>query len=346
MKHVFFTGLIILLAFVSFQCSGEGNASQKVNEKQGIPVEALILTPRPFSEYLQLTGTVTARNRVKIVAEENGLLKKIIRDKGNIVRAGDTLAIIENKILEASYKEAVAALNQAELDYGSKKVLYDKRAISENEYLAAKYGLERAQAAYELNKTRYSKLTIVSPLNGYVNDRFYDLGAFVMPMTPVFDFIDNAYMKINAGVAERFLQDIKIGTAVQVTFDAIPNLLLESEVSYINKSIDVESRTFQIEIKVPNPDRQLAPQMIANVRLLRRFFEDQIVIPLDAVIESEAGRYVFIVSENKTAQKVPVTLQAIYEDSVLVEGLHANDRLIVLGQQELTEGDQLILKQN
>jgi RND family efflux transporter MFP subunit len=342
MKRVFFSVTAFLMTFYAISCSGDGSASQELSSNQGIPVEILKLSPRSFSEYLQITGTVTARNRVKIVAEETGLLRKVIRDKGNIVRKGDTLAIIENKILEAGYKEAVAALNQAELDYGSKKVLYGKRAISENEYLAAKYGLERAQAAYELNKTRYSKLTIVSPLNGYVNDRYYDLGAFIMPMTPVFDFIDNAYMKINAGVAERFMQDIKIGTPVQVAFDSYPDLVIDSKISYINKSIDIDSRTFQIEINVPNPERRLSPQMIANVRLLRRFYENQIVIPLDAVIESEAGRFVFIASPDKTAEKIPVVLEAIYEDSVLVEGLKADDQLIVLGQQELTEGDPLV----
>lgn len=346
MKRIFFSMLMIILTFLAIQCSGDGSASQEMNSQPGIPVKVLSLKPRPFSEYLQITGTVAARNRVKIVAEETGILRKIVRDKGSIVKAEDTLAIIENKILEAGYKEAVAALNQAELDYGSKKVLYGKRAISENEYLAAKYGLERAQAAYELNKTRYSKLTVVSPLSGYVNDRFYDLGAFIMPMTPVFDFIDNAYMKINAGVAERFMQDIKIGTPVEVSFDAYPNIVLDSKISYANKSIDLESRTFQIEINIPNPDRQLAPQMIANVRLLRRFYENQIVIPLDAVIESETGRYVFIASADQTAEKVPIVLQAIYEDSVLVDGLKADDRLVVLGQQELTEGDPLVVNQN
>ena len=346
MKKFMLAIFVILGTLLFWQCSGDGTASQQDNPQTSIPVEVLDLKPRPFSEYLQITGTLKARNRINIVAEETGVLRKIIRDKGRIVKAGDTLAIIENKVLESSYKEAVAALNQAELDYGSKKVLYDKRAISENEYLAAKYGLERATAAYELNRARYSKLTPVAPLDGYVNDRFYDLGAFIMPMTPVFDFIDNAYMIIIAGVAERFLGDIKIGTTAKISFDAFPELQLESEVSYVNQSIDVESRTFQIEIRIPNPGRKLAPQMIADVQLLRRSFEDQIVVPLDAVIESEEGRYVFVASQDEKAVKVPVVLQAIYEDSALVSGLDPDQQLVILGQQELTEGDPLIIKGN
>jgi len=223
MKKILFLLLIFLQTLIWFQCSSDGAAKQQSAENNGIPVKTLTLKPKPFSEYLQLTGTVAARNRVKIIAEEAGTLRKIIKDKGSIVREGDTLAIIENKIIEASYDEAKATLNQAELDFASKKVLHEKRAISENEYLVAKYGLERALAAYELNKARHSKLRITAPLNGYVNDRMYDLGAYTMPNTPIFDFIDNAYMKVYAGIAERFLNDIKIGTSVIITFDAYPD---------------------------------------------------------------------------------------------------------------------------
>ena len=134
MKKVLFLLIGLSFTLIWFQCSSDGAANQAEADVQGIPVKIWTLKPKPFSEYLQITGTVAARNRVKLIAEEAGTLRKIIKDKGSIVQAGETLAIIENKIIEASYNEAKAALNQAKLDYSSKKVLHDKRAISENEY--------------------------------------------------------------------------------------------------------------------------------------------------------------------------------------------------------------------
>lgn len=344
MKKFWLSILILVTVLTLINCSGDGSASQQDTQSKGIPVKTMLLKPRPFSEYLKLTGTVEARNRINLVAEESGNLRKIIKDKGSLVKAGDTLAIIENKIIEASYNESRAALNQAELDHSSKKILYEKRAISENEYLVAKYGLERATASYELNKSRLSKLYLTAPYSGYVNNRLYDLGAYTLPMTPIFDFIDNAYMKITTGVAERFVNDIKIGTPAEISFDAFPELNLQSEVSYINRSIDPASRTFQVEIRIPNPERKLAPQMIANVKLLRRSYDDDLVIPLDTVIESENGRFVFVASVDEKAIRVEIDFLAIYEDSVLVHGLQTNQRLVITGQQELTEGDQLLLE--
>ncbi|MEJ2634632.1 MAG: efflux RND transporter periplasmic adaptor subunit [Calditrichia bacterium] len=336
---IFMTGSLLV------QCSGDSSAEQQTPSFSGTPIRTIVLEPRPFSEYLQLTGTVEARNRIKIIVEEGGTLQKIIKDKGNMARTSDTLAILENRILKAGYDEARAALHQAQLDFDSKKVLHDKRAISENEFLVSKFGLERAEAAYQLANARYSKLFIAAPLNGYVNDRMYDRGSYVMPMTPIFDFIDNAVMKIKAGIAERFLSDIQIGTPAEITFDAFPEMQLTSTVSFLNRSIDPQSRTFQIEIEIPNPDRKLAPQMIANIKLLRRSYKDQIVIPLDAIIESETGRYVFV-NNNNLAEKVPVELLAVYGDSVLVTGLESERELVVVGQQELTEGDSLLVKNN
>jgi len=305
----------------------------------------MTLSLRPFSEYLEITGTVEARNHIQIIVEEGGIVHRIVRDKGSLVKKGDTLIVLENKMIEAGYKESTAALHQAELDYKSMKVMYEKRAISENEYLAAKYGLERARAAFDLAKARYDKLFIKAPLTGYVNNRFYDIGSYAMPMTPIIDFMDNAVMKISAGVAERFLNDIRIGTPVEISFDAYPDLKMKSEVSFINLSIDPLSRSFQIEIEIPNPERKLAPQMITNLNLLRRSYQDRIVIPMDAVIESEQGRFVFV-AENEQAHKVPVELLAIYEDSVLVNGLDPGKALIVMGQQDLTDGDSLLIVQD
>jgi membrane fusion protein (multidrug efflux system) len=277
--------------------------------------------------------------------EEGGILRKILIDKGHRANKGDTLAVLENKVLEAGYHQAKAALQQTELDHRSKKVLFEKRAISENEYLNAKYALDAAQATYEMAKVRYQKLFIVSPLKGLVNNRYYDLGAYANPMTPIFEFIDNDYMKVRAGVAERFLGDINIGTPVEITFDAYPDMKLEGKVNFISRSVDPQSRTVEIEIEVPNRDGRLAPNMIANVKILRQSFKDRIVVPLDALIESEQGWYVFVDNSDR-AKKVFVKKDAVYENQVLVDGLQPGQNLVVVGHHSLSDGDLLEVVKN
>lgn len=346
MQKISLVILIILTSLLFMKCSQEGNAENAPEKaEKATPVKTMVLEPQSFSNYLSVTGTVNARNHINIIVEEGGILRKIIIDKGRHAGSGDTLAILENKVLEAGYYQARAAMQQAELDHRSKKVLFDKRAISENEYLNAKYGLDAAQAAYEMAKVRYQKLFIVSPLKGLVNNRYYDLGAYANPMTPIFEFIDNDYMKIRAGVAERFLGDINLGTPVEITFDAYPDMKIEAKVSFISGSVDPQNRTMEIEIQVPNRDGRLAPNMIANVKILRQSFKDRIVVPLDALIESEQGWYVFVANSDR-AKKVFVNKDAVYENQVLVDGLQAGQKLVVVGHHSLSDGDLLEVVKN
>ncbi|GAB4331417.1 MAG: efflux RND transporter periplasmic adaptor subunit [Calditrichia bacterium] len=330
----------VIMILLAVGCSSEGSAQQETKPANATPVIVQVVQPGDFKEYINVTGTVAANKRVQLLAEEGGTLQKIIRKKGSYVKNGDTLAIIENKILEAGFREARAALQQAELDYNSKKVIFQKRAISENEYLLSKYSYERALAAFELAKTRYSKLFITAPFAGLVNERYYDVGAYAQPMSPMFELIDNRKMKVIAGVAERYIQFIRPGTPAIITFDAFPGLTIEAQVTYTSRSLNPLNRTFKAEIEIPNDDRRLAPDMVANVKLLRQAYADKIIVPLDAVIETEQGRYVFVEEDGK-AKKVNVDFLAVYQDSALVSGLNVRDHLVTIGQQNLTEGDSV-----
>ena len=111
-----------------------------------VSVQTVILKQQSFTSYLEVTGTVKARNHIDIIVEEGGVLRKILLDKGQMATAGSTLAVPENKVLSASFRQAEAALKQAELDHDSKKVLFDKKAISRNEYLNSKYAFDAAKA--------------------------------------------------------------------------------------------------------------------------------------------------------------------------------------------------------
>jgi RND family efflux transporter MFP subunit len=337
------TGIAILLmiALVSLNgCSGDGEASPATTTVKVTPVKVEKLQPTNFKNYLKVTGDVAARNHVKIIVEEGGTLKKVYKDKGSYVKAGELLAELENTIIKSGYEQAEAALQQAELDYNSKSKLYEKRAISENEFLYAKYNLQSAKAAYNLAKSRYEKLFIKAPLNGLVNERYYDLGAYASPMTPIFEFIDNAEMRIRAGIAERFMDDIEVGTPVHITFDAFPDLEIDARVTYVSKSINPKNRTFDIEVIIPNPGKKLAPAMVANLQILRKEHKNQIVVPLDALIESESGWYVYV-RDGNVARRVKINYLDIDQDKVLVEGLQPGQELIVVGHRDLADGDTI-----
>ena len=337
---------ILLSGLLLWNCS-EGTAEEPASTqaRTTVPVKTTLLKLDSFSDYIEVTGTVHARNHVNIVVEEAGTLRRILRDKGRSAGRGDTLAILEDKVLEATYRQARANLNQAKLTFESNKVLYAQKAISENEFRNSEYAIEGARAAYDLARARYGKLFITAPIGGLVNNRYYDLGAYATPGTQIFELLDKSYVKIRAGVAERYLGDIRVGTPVNITFDAFRDLNIDGRVTFRSGSIDPANRTFEIEVEIPNPDGKLAPQMIANVKVLRESYPQSISVPLDALVESENGWSVFV-NRGGVARKVNVRQVAVYKNNVLVDGVGQNEELVVVGQQELSDGDSLQVVQN
>ncbi len=339
---------LILIGFallVSQSCSGESQAETGKAEK-GTAVKILNIQPRPFMEYIHTTGTVKANNQIMVVAEESGILEKVYFDKGRQVSRGDVLARLNNDIIVAGYKDAQAALEQALINEKSARLLYEKEALSDNDFQLARLNRIRAEAARDIAATRREKLNIKAPISGYVNERYVDTGAFISPGTAVFEIVDLSRFKIVAGIAERFMPYLSPGTPAEVTFDAWPGKRIQGTISYVGRSINPENRTFNIEIEVPlEKDIPLSPQMMANIRLAKRSVNQGIVIPLDAIIESESGRFVYL-KDDAVAKKQNITIEAINGDHALVSGVRAGQELIVMGQRQLSDGDTLLVIQD
>jgi RND family efflux transporter MFP subunit len=311
-----------------------------IKDGQKAPLQTIIVQEKSFVDYLHLDGRIQAKSRINILAEEGGVLSEIIKEKGTFAETGDTLAILDNQVLKSSFEQAAATLKLAELDFKSKENLYKKKAIPENEFLLAQYRLDQARAQYNITRARYHKLFISAPFDGYVNDRFYDMGAFVAQMTPLFDYMDNHIVIIAFEINENYIDDIKKGTPARVTFDAINQLVLETKVSLVYKAIDPQTRTFRAEIWIENPGHKLAPDMSANIRLLRGKFDNQIIVPKDAILFSEHKNFVFLDSAG-IMRKVPVEIVATFNDSLAVQGLNAGDTLVVSDQNEISIGDSM-----
>ncbi len=336
--------LVILIFFGSIlllSCTQEGNAETKeVNKEIGVPVKTTLLIDGQFEEFLNLTGVIKANSQIKLVAEEAGILVKLLHDKGSYVKRGEPLAIIENKVIAANKAQAKAGFLEAEVNVQSNQVLFSKSAISENQMKISTLNLDKAKAAYDLASARSEKLKITAPISGYVNDRYADVGAYISPGSALFEMVDNSKMKVNIGVAERFINFIKNGSEIELSFDAFPDLLISSKISFVSKSIDPENRTFSVEATFKNPGEKLAPEMVANIRLLKKKHQNSISIPIDALLDSEKGRYVFI-EEKSIAVKKVVKILAIQAENVLVDGLLPSQNLVVLGHRTLSDGDTL-----
>jgi membrane fusion protein, multidrug efflux system len=167
----------------------------------------------------------------------------------------------------------------------------------------------------------------------------------VSPGTPVARIVDLTPVKVGGGVPERYAADVQRGARGTVTFDVMEGEVFEGTLSFVGSTVDPGSRTFFVEFLVPNARNVIKPEMVANISVVRRVVEQAIVVPQDALVRVADGYVVFVVEgtgDARVARSRAVVLGPSQANQVVIaQGLEAGADLVVVGQQQVAEGDRV-----
>ncbi|MFW6088832.1 MAG: efflux RND transporter periplasmic adaptor subunit [Gemmatimonadota bacterium] len=336
------------MALAAAGCGGsEAGASEDAEAfVKIVNVEATRVEPRSFAATVRLTGEAEPETDVTVSAQESGVIDGFVAARGRRIERGAAIARIDDDVLAAQVEEARATAQLAEDRYVRQRRLWEEEQIgSEIAYLQAKSEAEASAARLEQLRTRLARTVIRAPVAGTVDEHLVDAGEVVQPGAPVARLVDATRLEISGGVPERYAPRVSPGDSAQITFDILPGRVFGGAISFVGTAVDRRSRTFPIEIAMDNPDGEVKPYMIANVRVLMRRIDDAIVVPRDVLVRTEDGEQVMVVVEGENgpvAEARTVTLGATSENEVVVtDGLEAGDRLIVRGQQMVDPGDRV-----
>lgn len=347
LNHAGFAALLLLpLSFAACR----GAQAEDHGEDQGytrvLNVEVAAVGTSSFTEVIRITGTVQADKDVIVSAEESGVIREIMVDKGNRVRAGQPVFRMDDELLKAQVEQAQAVANLAQETWDRRKRLYEEDQVgSELAYLEAKYAAEQATANLTLLQERLDRTVIRAPIAGVLDSREIEVGTMVAAGTPVARIVDIDRVKITGGVPERYATDVRAGAEAVVTFDVLEDERFQGRISYVGAVVNPRNRTFPVELRLPNPGGLIKPEMVANVEVVRRTLDEAMVIPQEALVRVEDGYIVFVaVSLDGTAvvEARPVELGPAQQNEVVVTGaIQPGDRLIVVGQQTVAAGDRV-----
>ena len=329
-------------------CGGpEANATEEPSAYVKIVnVETMTARPRSFAATVRITGEAEPETDVTVSAEESGVLERFVAARGARVGRGAAIARIDDAVLSAQVEEARAMAELAQDRYVRQRRLWEDEHIgSEIAYLQAKSEAESAAARHEQLAARLARTVVRAPVAGTVDDHLVDAGEVVQPGTPVARLVDASRLKVSGGVPERFASRVSVGDSATITFDILPGRRFEGRISFVGTAVDRKSRTFPIEIVMANPDDEVKPYMIANVRVLMQRIDDALVVPREVVLRTEDGQQVMVAGPGEggeVAMARDVALGASTENEVVVTGgLEAGDRVIVRGQQMVDPGDRV-----
>lgn len=311
-----------------------------------INVEVETLGPQSFTSEIPLTGVVEANQDVMIAAEESGVIREIIVDKGRAVQEGDAIFRIDDRILRSQVDEARARANLAQETWERRKRLWEEDGVgTELAYLEARYSAEQAAASLAVLEERLERTIVRSPITGVLDSRLVEVGSMVATGTTVGRVVGMNPVKILAGVPERFAPDVRVGTEARIEFDVLPGETFNSRIQFVGVRVDPQNRTFPIEMLLGNPVRAIKPEMVAEIALITATLEDVIVVPEESLVRVEEGFVAFVVvsgADGDVAEARAVRLGPSRSDRVVIEsGLEPGDRLITAGQTQVATGDRV-----
>jgi len=240
-----------------------------------------------------------------------------------------------------------AALEQArsareQLLAAQQKLRLTEEGARKEERQAIAARVRQAEAALELARINFDECTVETPIAGVVAEKHLDEGNMVGPTTPIITIVQIETAKVVVGVNERDVRFVVPGkTRALVRLDAYPGETFEGAVARVSPVADERTRTVEVEIHIPNPERKLKPGMFARVELLLEERRGVPVVPADAVLRLEEGDFAYVVNDN-VAHRRAVRLGLRGGEMVeVVEGLEPGEMVITHGLRLVADGGKV-----
>lgn len=210
-----------------------------------------------------------------------------------------------------------------------KKVMEEEAYVTKDAVVAL---IDRDEAAME-----YANAEVLAPISGILTRYYVDMGGAVAPQIPLLNIADIDEVKVVVNIVEKDIPKIRNGQAARVSVDAYPDVSFYGKVATINQALDRMTRTVAVQIVVDNEKHLLKPGMFAKVKLFVLSKRNVMVVPVESVMETAGGGYVFVVEGNKAVKK---TVEAGISDEEKIEiksGLKDGEMAVIAGQSKLSD---------
>jgi multidrug efflux system membrane fusion protein len=313
---------------------------------------------------IQAIGTLTALNTAVVRAKIDGELKALRFSEGQMVRAGDVLAEIDDRNAQAQLAQAegqlardVAQLRNAQLDLQRYQGLLEKDAIARQQ-VESQQALVRQlqgtvqsdQAQLDAAKLQLTHTRVVAPISGRLGLKQTELGSLVRagdangivsinqtdPMAVLF-----AVPEIHVPLIQRKLRSGQ-ALPVQVWDREAKQMLAQGRVSSTDNAIDLATGTLRLKATFPNADGILFPNQFANIRLELDTLKDSLAVPSAAIQRGAAGTFVYVVQPDNSVLTKVVQLDAQDGDWQAIRGpINAGDKVVTDGADRLRDGSKV-----
>lgn len=304
-----------------------------------VKVKVEALTARSMQRNLVIQGRTVPFRDVTLKAEIDAQVLDVVPAKGERVAEGEPLIRLDMRDRLARRSEAEALVAQRLLQFRQAEQLASREFASRSKLAEARAVLESARAALESAREGVSNTTIVAPFAGVFDENLVETGSFVKNGEAVARLIQLDPMKVIAEVSERDVAVVSTGRPAVVQL--VDGQKLGAAVTWISRAADPQTRTYRVELSVPNPAGQIPGGMTAEVQLGLDTVEAHLVSPAVLTLSDKGEIGVKTVDNGNLVQFHPVQIASDGPDGVWLTGLPAQVRLITVGQDYVVVGQSV-----
>jgi RND family efflux transporter MFP subunit len=288
-----------------------------------------------------VNGNFAPAQQMDFASVNAGRVVRVLVDEGSRVKRGQTLAIVEAGTLNIDLESAHATLENAVRDRQRYENAFKTGGVTQQQLDQAKLAVQNAQARVGQASIRVGDANVRASINGVVNKRYIEPGAYVSPGTKMFELVDVSKLKLTVNVNENQVAQLKLGETVQVKASVFPDKTFKGRVSFIAAKADA-ALSFPVEIEVANSASQIKAGMYGMAIFDFPGQKPVVTAPRSAFVGSVNSNQVFVLDTGNVAKTRKVIAGRIVGDQVeILQGLTPGDKVITSGQINIVDGSKV-----
>lgn len=331
--------ILVLAAMAMVACnttkSNEDNTEASAVVKEKVAVKSVKAEPSVVNLTETYTSEILPFKENDITPAAQGLhIERISVDVGDHVYAGQVIVTLDQ-----------TTLKQQELNLATTQDNYDRMVpvhaaggISDQQLTQMKNTLDLQKEVVE-NLRKNS--TIKSPITGVVTARNFENGDLFASM-PILHIMQINKLKVKANVSEQYFTSVKVGQKVDIEVDIFPGEKFEGSVSRISPALDPATRTFGVEITIPNSNERLRPGMYARATFNMGQREGLLID--DVAVQKQTGsseRFVYVIKDGVAEYRFVKDGRRVGDKVEILSGLQAGEEVATTSFVRLSDGAEV-----
>jgi RND family efflux transporter MFP subunit len=300
-----------------------------------LSVSAVQVERREHRAFEEVVGSVQSRQRAEIEPKISARIERLPVAPGSVVKAGDLLAQLDGREIQARLDQANASLEQAESDLKRFTTLLQQDTVTQAEFDAVKARQLVAQAVKVEAETMLGYTRITAPFDGVITRKLAEVGDLALPGRPLVVLEDPDALRLEADVPEALIGHVVLGSELQVTVASVARPIT-GRVSEVAPAADPQSRTYLVKVDLPpTPGLRLgqfgrvAVPVEGNAALR---------VPASAVRVRGQMEIVFVIDDGKASMRLVKTGKRLGNEVELVSGVESGERIVANPSIDLLDG--------